>query len=170
LPVIKKSLRLIDGVSKWSGQLVAPLALVYLVILTFEMVARYAFNSPTLWASETSTFIFGAQFMLGGAYCLWRGGMVNVEVIHDRLPIRARAILDLFLFLIPLFVLGVMIWRGGEFFLNSFRIHEHTESVFSPPLYPLRGVIPLSAFLLLIQATAKFVRDLYLAITGEELK
>jgi len=157
-------------VSKWSGQLVAPLVLVYLVILTFEMVARYVFNSPTLWAHETSTLIFGAQFMLGGAYCFWRGSMVNVEILHDRLSIRGRAILDLFLFVIPLVVFGIMIWRGGEFFWDSLKIREHTESLFSPPLYPLRGVIPMAAFLLLIQMVAKFVRDLHLAVTGEELK
>ncbi len=168
--MVKRSLHIIDGVSKWSGQVIAPLALIYLLILVYEMVARYLFNSPTNWAHETSTFIFGAQFMLGGAYCFWRGSMVNVEILHDRLPIRARAVLDLFLFVIPLVVFGIMIWRGGEFFWDSLKIREHTESLFSPPLYPLRGVIPMAAFLLLIQMVAKFVRDLHLAVTGEELK
>lgn len=168
--MVKRVLRLIDGVSEWSGLIVAPLVLVYLAILLYEMVSRYVFNAPTLWAHETSTFIFGAQFMLGGAYCFWRGSMVNVEVFHDRLPIRARAIFDLFLFLIPLVVLGLMVWRGGSFFLDSLKMLEHSDSVFSPPLYPLRGVIPVAAFLFLIQAVAKFIRDFHLAVTGEELQ
>ncbi len=168
--MIARGLRFVDAISKWSGLIVAPLVLVYLVILLYEMTARYVFNAPTLWAHETSTFIFGTQFMLGGAYCYWSGSMVNVELFHARLPTRARAILDLFLFLVPLTVLVIMIWRGGEFFLYSLRILEHSSSVFSPPLYPLRGVIPLAACLLLLQIVAKFVRDLHLAITGEELK
>ena len=96
--------------------------------------------------------------------------MVNVEVFHDRLPLRARAIFDLFLFIIPLVVLGVMVWLGGAFFLDSFAVREHSESLFSPPLYPLRGVIPVAAFLFLLQATAKFIRDFHLAVTGEELQ
>jgi TRAP-type mannitol/chloroaromatic compound transport system permease small subunit len=168
--VLRRILRLIDNVSKWSGLIVAPLILVYLVILLYEMASRYIFNAPTLWAHETSTFVFGAQFMLGGAYCYWRGSMVNVEVFHDRLPSRPRAILDVCLFIIPLVVLGAMIRYGGTFFLDSLALREHTESLFSPPLYPLRGVIPVAAFLFLLQAGAKFVRDIHLALTGEELK
>ena len=167
---MRRCLRFIDSLSKWSGQVIAPLALVYMAIILFEIVARYFFNSPTKWAHETGTFIFGAQAMLGGAYCFWRGSMVNVEIIHDRLPIRARAILDLFLFTVPLVICGLLIWQGGASFWYSVRINEHTQTVFGPPLYPLRAVIPVAAFLLLIQVVAKFVRDLHLATTGEELK
>jgi TRAP-type mannitol/chloroaromatic compound transport system permease small subunit len=168
--VIRRGLLLIDEVARWSGLLAAPLVLGYMAMFLYEMVSRYVFNSPTLWAHELSTFVFGAQFMLGGAYCFWRGSMVNVEIFHDRLPIRARAIFDVFLFVIPLVVLGAMVWRGGSFFLDSFALREHTESLFYTPLYPLRGVIPVAAFLFLLQAVAKLVRDVHLAITGEVLK
>jgi len=170
LIMVKRFVCLIDSVSKWSGQIIAPLVLVSLAVLIFEITARYFFNAPTKWAHETSTFVFGAQFILGGAYCFYRGSMVSVEILHDRLPIRGRAILDLLLFLAPLAICVVMIWRGGWWFLDSVKINEHTQTVFGPPLYPLRGLIPLAAFLLLMQVVAKFVRDLHIAITGEVLK
>ena len=166
----KRLLYLIDKLGKWSGQIIAPLVLLFMAIIIFEIVARYVFNSPTKWAHETTTFLFGAQFMLGGAYCFWRGSMVNVEIFHDRLSIRARAILDLFLFIIPLVICGLMIWRGGAFFWISVQQLERTQTVFGPPLYPLRGVIPLAALLLLVQVVGKFIRDLHIAITGAELK
>lgn len=165
-----RCLHLIDSLGKRSGQVIAPLVLVFMTVLIFEVVARYVFNSPTKWAHETSTFIFGAQFMLAGAYGFWRGSFINVEILHDRLPVRPRAILDLFLFIFPLIICGVMIWQGGSFFLNSVKIHEHTQTVFGPPLYPLRGIIPVAALLLLIQVAAKFARDLHLVTTGKELK
>lgn len=163
-------LHIIDRLGKRSGEYVAPLVLVFMGILLVEVVARYAFNSPTKWAHEVSTNIFGAQFMLGGAYCFWRGSMVNVGILHDRLPIRARAILDLFMFLIPLGILGIMLWQGGVFFVTSVKQLEHSITVFGPPLYPIRGVIPLAALLLLVQVVRKFVVDLHLASTGEDLK
>lgn len=166
----KRLLYLIDSLGKWSGQVIAPLALIYMAIIIYEIAARYAFNSPTRWAHETTTFIFGAQFMLGGAYCFWRGSMVNVEIFHDRLPIKARAILDLFLFIVPLVICCLMIWKGGSFFWVSLQQLERTQTVFKPPLYPLRGIIPLAALLLLIQVVGKFIRDLHIAITGAELK
>ena len=154
---------------KWSGELLAPLALVYMGIILYEVIVRYVFNSPTKWAHESSTIIFGAQFMLAGAYCFWRGSMVNVEILHDRLPIRVRAILDLILSIVPFAICAVMIWWGGMTFLDSLKFNEHTQTVWGPPIYPLRGMIPLAAFLLSIQILAKFFRDLHLATRGRKI-
>ena len=168
--MLASTVRLIDGISKWSGLVVAPLVLVYMGILIYEMVARYIFNLPTLWAHEMSTYLFGAQFMLGGAYCYWCGAMVNVDVVHGRLKPRARAVVDILLFVVTASVLGAMIWYGLSIFLNSLRFLEHSDSAFSPPLYPLRGVIPFAASIFLLQAVGKLLRDVHLAVTGEDLK
>jgi TRAP-type mannitol/chloroaromatic compound transport system permease small subunit len=160
---------IIDTISRWSGHLIAPVALGYMLIIVFEVVARYVFNSPTRWAHELSTFLFGAQFMLGGAYCLWRGSMVNVEILHQRFPFRVQATVDAVFLLIPITICALMIWLGGQQFLVSFAKLEHTNTTWGPPLYPLKGVIPLAAFLLLLQALAQFVRRVYAAITGQAL-
>jgi len=167
---MKRVLHSVDKFSEWCGTIIAPLALAYMAILMIEIIARYLFNSPTKWAHEISTFIFGAQFMLAGAYCFWRGSMVNVEIIYNRFPIRVRAIIDLFTFLLPLFMCVTMIWMGWAFFWDSFLGREVSQTVFGPPLYPMRAVIPISAFLLLVQVAAKFIRDISLAVTGKELE
>ena len=168
--MMKRCLGVIDNLSKWSGLIVAPLVLVYMAVLIYEMVSRYAFNKPTLWAHEISTFIFGAQFMLGGAYCFLSGSMVNVELFLTPLSKRVRAIISIFLFIIPLVVLLAMIWCGGLLFFDSVKMHEHSASIFSPPLYPVRGVIPVAAFLFLLQAVARLIRDIHIAVTGKELR
>jgi len=167
---MKRSLRIIDNLGKWSGQVIAPLALVYMTILVYEVIARYGFNAPTKWAHEISTFIFGAQFMLAGAYTFWRGSFVNVEIIHDRLPRRVAAIVDLVFAVFGVLVCVVIIWKAGDLFLWAVRMNEHSQTILGPPLYHLRGIIPVSAFLLLLQVVAKFTRDIYLAFTGKELK
>jgi TRAP-type mannitol/chloroaromatic compound transport system permease small subunit len=168
--MIKRSLNFIDNLSKWSGLIVAPLVLVYMAVLIYEMVSRYAFGAPTLWAHEISTFLFGAQFMLGGAYCFLIGSMVNVELFLTPLSKRVRAIINVLLFIIPLVVLVAMIWRGGWLFVDSIKMLEHSASIFAPPLYPVRGVIPVAAFLFLLQVVARLIRDLHIAITGKELQ
>ena len=167
---LERFLQVIDNMGKWSGQVIAPLALVYMAILIYEIVVRYVFNSPTMWAHETSALIFGIQFMLGGAYCFWRGSMVNVEILHDRLPKRTQAILDSFLVLVPLFMCAVIMWKGGVFAWDSVIELERTQTNFGAPLYPSRVVVPLSAFLLVTQVIAKFVRDLHFAVTGKNLQ
>ncbi|MDD4859562.1 MAG: TRAP transporter small permease subunit [Dehalococcoidales bacterium] len=170
MQTIKKILSLIDSLSKWSGVILAPLVLVYLSIIVYEIVSRYVFNSPTRWAHELGTYIFGAQFILAGAYCFWRGGFVNVEILYEKLSKRGKATMDTFMYALPLFICAVMIKYGWSFFLAAAKINEHSNTTWGPPLYPLRLMIPVGAALLLLQTTVKFVRDIHLAITGKELR
>jgi TRAP-type mannitol/chloroaromatic compound transport system permease small subunit len=170
LGLMKAIVRHIDAISKWTGYLIAPIALVYMLIIVYEVVMRYAFNRPTNWAHELSTFLFGAQFMLGGAYCLWRGSMVNMEMVHQRFPFRVRSVIDAVLLMLPMAIAGIMLWIGGHYFLSSLAKLEHTNTVWGPPLYPVKGVIPLAAFLLLLQVFAQFIRRVYAIITGRPLE
>lgn len=170
LKLTKDTIKYIDLISKWTGYLIAPIALVYMLIIVYEVVMRYLFTRPTNWAHELSTFLFGAQFMLGGAYCLWRGSMVNVEILHQRFPFRLRAAIDTLLMILPIAICLLMFWLGGQLFLSSLAKLERTNTVWAPPLYPLRGVIPLAATLMLLQVLAQLLRRLYAVFTGRPLE
>jgi TRAP-type mannitol/chloroaromatic compound transport system permease small subunit len=167
---VRALVRHIDLVSKWSGYVFAPIALLYMGIIVYEVGMRYLLNRPTNWAHELSTFLFGAQFMLGGAFCLWRGSMVNVEILHVHIPFRARAVIDAVLMALPIAICLLMFWLGGQMFLTSLAKLERTNTVWAPPLYPLRGVIPLAALLMLAQVLAQLLRRIHAAATGRELE
>jgi len=124
-------------------------------------VCRYVFDAPTIWAQETSTFLYGAFFMLGGAYVFLIDGHVRVDIFYTRFSRRGKAIVDLITFPIFLFLfLGILVWEGGKMAIWSWSIWEHTQSPWSPPIYPLKTVIPVASLLLLLQGIARYVRDL----------
>jgi TRAP-type mannitol/chloroaromatic compound transport system permease small subunit len=167
---LRTVVRYIDLTSKWSGYLFAPIALAYMVIIVYEVVMRYVFNRPTNWAHELSTFLFGTQFMLGGAFCLWRGSMVNVDILHVHIPTRLRAAIDAIFMILPIAICLLMFWLGGQMFLSSLAKLERTNTVWGPPLYPLRGVIPLAAALMLSQVIAQLLRRVHIVFTGRTLE
>jgi len=167
---LRTLVRYIDLTSKWSGYLFAPIALAYMVIIVYEVVMRYLFNRPTNWAHELSTFLFGAQFMLGGAFCLWRGSMVNVDILHVHIPVRLRAAIDAVFMILPIAICLLMFWLGGQMFLSSLATLERTNTAWGPPLYPLRGVIPLAAALMFSQVIAQLLRRVYIVWTGRTLE
>jgi TRAP-type mannitol/chloroaromatic compound transport system permease small subunit len=146
--------------------------LVYGVLgtLVFEVFARYIFDKPTIWAHETSTFFFGAYFLLGGAFCLRREGMIFVDVIYGRLSRRKQAILNMITFPFFLAVCYVLIWIGTEEAIYSWSVWERTNTTWEPPLYPLKTVVPVAAFLLFLQGIANFIREVSIALSGKELK
>jgi len=61
------------------GKLVAFLVYPTMLVLVYEVMMRYAFGRPTIWAHETSCMLYGAHFILGGAYALRHNAFVNVR-------------------------------------------------------------------------------------------
>ena len=167
--MLKKTVHFIDQMSEWNGKITHYLVYGFLGTLVYEIFARYLFNSPTIWAHEISTFFYGAYFLLGAAFSLRRGGMISVDIIVSRLSRRTRASLNVITFFFLLAVCLTLLWLGGNDALYSWSIRERTNSTWGPPLYPLRMVIPISAFLLLLQGIADFIREASIAFTGKEL-
>ena len=93
--ILRRVLRVIDSTSIWSGKICSMLILVMFSTFTYEVIMRYAFNAPTIWAHEFNTMIFGGYYILGGAFALYYGAHVNMDLLHRRLPLRTRAIVDL---------------------------------------------------------------------------
>ena len=65
-----------------------------MLILIQEVVLRYFFNAPTVWAHETTIFLSGLAFVYGGLYCVARDSHIRVALIYDAIPPAARRALD----------------------------------------------------------------------------
>ena len=161
---IERFLSFIDSINEWGGRIFCFLIIPIIGIVMLEVMLRYVFNAPTIWAHETSTMIFGAHFALGGAYTLLHRGHVNVDILYGRFPPRGQAIIDLITSTLFFLFCGLMLWKGAEFAWASILGRETSYTVWGPPLYPLKAVIPIAAFLLLLQGLAKFIRDFLTAI------
>lgn len=162
------ALHFVDTINERFGKIIAFLIVGMMSVVVVEVVLRYGFNSPTLWAHETAQFLYGSYCILGGAYVLLHRGHVNMDIVYARLSLRKRAILDLFTSSLFFLFIVVMLWQGVFFASKSVAILEATNSSWAPPVWPVKLTLPLAALLLLLQGIVKFVRDLETAVTGRE--
>jgi TRAP-type mannitol/chloroaromatic compound transport system permease small subunit len=165
---MKKFLKFIDRMNELIGKAISYLILVLVGVIVYEIVARYFFNSPTIWAHEISQMVYGAYVILLGGYLQQRNGHVNVDILYLRFKPRTRAIIDLFTWLLFFAFCGVILVKGGEMAWDSFLYRETDSTVFAPPIYPLKMLIPLGGLLLLLQGLVRYIGDLKVAITGKE--
>ncbi len=135
-----------------------------MLILLNEVVLRYVFNAPTIWAHETTIFLCGAAFLYGGLYCSARDRHIRVVLIYDALPDGARRILDIVISVICMLSSGVFAWAAWLMVQRaafrpdgSFRL-ERSGSAWDP-VYP--GLIKV--FLLIVLAVMA-VQFLILAV------
>ena len=167
MSVLRHFIHGVDWISEHSGKLVSFLAFPMMACIFYEVIMRYFFNMPTIWAHEMSTFFLGAYFILGGGYTLWRGAHVNVDIFHKRLSLRGKAILDVVTSVFFFAFAGVLTYHGVRFGITAWTQWQHSVTVWGPPLFPIKTALPIGAILLLLAGIVKLIKDISTAVTGK---
>ena len=162
-------IRFVDTMNDWMGKIVSFLIYPIMLVLVYEVTMRYLFTRPTIWAHETSCMLYGAHFVLGGAYALRHDAFVNVEVLYIRFSKRTKAIIDLITWTMFYIFVGVLLWKSVPWAWKSLSLLEYSDSTWGPPVWPVKCTIPFAAFFILIQGMTKTIKDAYLVVTGREI-
>ena len=152
--------RAIDTLSTVVGS-VAALIIIPLVLATcWEVLARYIFGAPTIWAFELGYMLMGLHFLLGGALTLLRQQHVRIDLIYARLPPRRRAVIDLAGYaLLVLPALVMICLRFWEHTTNAMTTGERTgQSAWNPEIWPFRAIILASFGLLTLQVVSESLK------------
>ena len=162
-------IRFADSLSAWFGKAFAWLIIVMAVGTGYEVFVRYVLNSPTAWALDVSFIMYGALFMMGGAYTLSRGGHVRGDFLYRLLQPRTQAKIDFVLYIIFFFPgVTALILAGYKYASRSWGYGE--VSAASPagiPIYQFKAIIVAAGILLFVQGIAQLMRCIIAMRTNE---
>jgi TRAP-type C4-dicarboxylate transport system permease small subunit len=105
------------------------------LVLAYEVVCRYFFDSPTIWAQETSVYIFMWTMLAGGAYTLMQGKHVRIDLLFERLPLKAQCGLDILTSLVGAAFCAVVSWQAWEMMLASLRFGKVSATLLRVPVW-----------------------------------
>ncbi len=170
---MRKILRVIDSVNERAVSISSWLVAALIVVILYEVVARYVFNAPTTWAFGSFRMLGGAIVVLGWAYAQWHNSHVRVDVFYIHFSPRKRALVDVIgtgLFFFPLFAVfikfaGSSIWHTSLAFALGMTSYPGKPSV----NLPYTAVILIGLCLFFLQFVARFVRDVYILTKGRPL-
>jgi len=166
---MQRTLLFVDQVSAWVGKAFAWLIVILTLAISWEVFSRYVLSTPHDWMFDATYMMYGALFMMAGAYTLSRNGHVRGDVLYGFFPPRLQAGLDLLLYLL-FFIPGIvaLIWAGTSATDYSWGIREHSSvTAAGLPLYPFKALIPFAGALLLLQGAVEIVRCAMCLKTGE---
>ena len=167
-----RMVRAIDGFTDATGAWIAWLNVPLVLVVSYEVIARYAFSAPTIWSFDLTYMFYGTIFMLGAAYTLHKGAHIRTDFFFERWSIRTRGLIDSIayvVFFFPSLVLFLAVSAGEA--LYAFEIGEVSEQTpWRPILWPFKMVVPLTCALLLIQGVSETIKSVYAARTGAELE
>lgn len=157
---MEKLVRFLERITSGVGYLAALIATPLVVAICYEVLARYIFGAPTIWAYELGYMLTGAHFILGAALTLKLRGHVRIDLIYGQLSPRIQASIDLsfyvFLFL-PFLVLVSDALIG--YALSAYASGERSgQSAWNPPIWPFRLIIASGFVLLGLQVIAEILK------------
>ena len=156
---MKPLLRAIDRVSQFLGLAVAHFYLVCALITAYEVIMRYVFNAPTLWAFEVVMVTCAAAWVLSGSYVTMRRGHIAITVLYQYTTGRSRWWLDLFILVASIAAMGTLCYALWDFMLTALVGVERSGTSFnSPEPMILKTLLFVGAALSTIQNIANLIR------------
>jgi len=185
---LRSYVRVVESVNFRIGRVAMYGIFVLMGILLWSSINKTLFT-PTLWTLELAQFAMVAYYMLGGPYSIQMGSNVRMDLLYGEWDLRRKAKFDAVTVLFLLFYLGVLFYGavsstayslgywGSEpfsFFTGlvtgseEIGTMERSSSAWRPYLWPIKVVMIVGIFLMLLQCLSELFKDI-LRLKGEDI-
>ena len=147
-----------DAFCEKMGKGLSLLICVIMIITSVEVVSRYGFNYPTMWVWPINKQLFGLFILFAGIYTMYREDHIRVEILYDLFPPKLKTIAEYIALVCFLIFIIALILQGSRMAWNAWMVKEKLSGAFRFPVYPLKILIPVTAFLFLIEGIFVFCR------------
>ncbi|MGR0278300.1 TRAP transporter small permease subunit [Marinomonas dokdonensis] len=172
--------KIINKIMDMIGYVSSFLLIALTLIISYNVIGRYAFNRSSIALDELSWHIYSSLFLLGVSYALKTESHVRVDIVFERLSSRTQAIINTIgslVFLFPLCLITV--YYGWQFMIEAYQWGEHPDNLIewitqlfttgigeksSDPggllnRFLIKGMIPLSFLFLILSSVAFLIKN-----------
>ena len=160
---------LIDKIVRFIGKGASFLMPLLAFIVSFEVVARYVFNAPTIWAYDMSLFLFGYIAALGGAYAQQKRSHINVDILYATVSPKVKNIFNIITYSLGIFFLIVVFKMGLLKFDEALEFDYRRLSEWAPPMWHFWLMLCIASAVFSIQLIRDLISEGYQLFTGVPL-
>lgn len=159
LPTTRLS-EVLDALLSLIGKSASWLWVVITGVIIWAVVGRYAFGMGSVFLEEVQWHLAGMGWLLGLAYTLVVDDHVRVDVIHERLSLKAQGwveLLGLVFLLLPF--LGLAVYEMVPYALSSWQQGETSQAPAGlSHRWVLKGILALSFALIILAALSRLLK------------
>ena len=153
--------RSIDRVSMFMGRITMMLIILMTCVMLYEVLVRYAFEAPTLWANELTLWIAGFVFLISGLYAMQQRNHIRIFLLYDICPRWLQRAFDtIWTLLICIFAAFALFGSYKQVFITKFYRWEMFGTAFDPPIpATVQPAILIVLVLIAMQAVINLISD-----------
>ena len=149
-----------DKIVKYSGYLASALFIAIGFIVSYEVIMRYLFNSPTIWVNEVSRVLQILATYLALTYSFHKQDFIRITVVYDRLNETGKKILDFISFIFIIIFSCFVVYYGWLIAYDSLKVGRTSSTILDVPSFLTELAIPLCFAFLVIRVILEAIRYL----------
>lgn len=159
-PMEFEAWRAADRAAVFIGRVTMMLVVLLTSVMIYEVVLRYVFEAPTLWANELSLWLAGFIFLCAGLYAMQQRSHIRIFLLYDICPRWLQRTFDCISTLLIVVFAFFLIYGGyGEAFDKLHR-WETFGTAFDPPIpATLKPAVLIIISLVAVQAVVNLISD-----------
>ncbi|GHE20338.1 TRAP transporter small permease [Halomonas urumqiensis] len=111
--------------------------------ICYDAIMRYAFTAPTSWSLEINSFLLVYLAVIGAAEAQRHDAHIRITYFKDKLPLKARGIIELITGLLGVVFCVILVWRGGIMAMQAFEYGERVSSALGTPMVYPYALMPI---------------------------
>ncbi|MCP8885326.1 TRAP transporter small permease subunit [Devosia sp. XJ19-1] len=161
---IKLFVRVVDRINRAVGRVAMLLLFAMAGVQLASTFSRLFFGVPINWALEMTQFMLATYFLLGAAYSLQENAHVRMDLLYSRLDPKRRAVTDAITIGFVIFYLVVLLRGGWSSTEYAVVYGQKNYSAWGPLMWPVKSLMTLGIFLMLLQAISNLFKDIATAM------
>ena len=130
------------------------------IVMFYEVVSRYVFSRPTLWANELSLWIAAFVLLFAGQYAMQQRSHIRIYVIYDIMPRFLQKTADVLSVLLIVCFTFALVWGNYADAQRRFARMETFGTAWDPPIPGIvKPAILIIIVLVCIQAISNLIAD-----------
>jgi len=124
---------------------IATLFAATIVVITAQVVWRYALDNPLVWTEEAARYLFVWMTFLGAALAVRDGTHIRVPLLIDRLPAKVRRVVNVVQLVLMVLLMVFLAWLGVLWVRTN--AGSRTPALGLPLSYAVYSALPVTMVL-----------------------
>lgn len=150
--------RLCDRITNLTGDIAAWMFFAVGIFVTYEVVMRYVFTSPTIWVDEISRILQIWATCIAASFVLRYRELIVIDALFKDRTSLARKLSETFSILLIAMFSIVAAKYGFDLWLKATLAGHTTDSFLAPPKWLTHGSIWVGFGLLFLQSIVELIR------------
>ena len=159
IAALRLYVRAVEAVARVVGRIAMYLIFAMIAVLLYSSISK-TFFLPAIWTFEVAQFLMVAYFLLGGAYSMQLNGHVRMDLLYGSWSDRTKTWVDSFTILFLIAYLVLLLYGGINSSIYAVVYGERSYTAWRPYMAPIKIVMCVGIFIMLLQAIATWIRDL----------